>query len=486
MSSGGFIASKVHKVQRGESLARIANSLGLGYLDLVEANPNINADRLKIGTPVRIPARTELPTDVILAAFIEPDEPTKPKEGVYVVRNGDTDWSIAPKFDISRDKLTQLNPSVNWRRLQIGQQLNVPLTDGSDPAKVLMASYTPPKQSSQPVTYTVKSGDNDWVIASRLGIKPSELRSMNPGINWRRLQIGQKLNGPGASGDLGLRSTRVVVKSSSVNVRASATVNSRRVSAVSRGRTASVIDRKGDWYKLKFSSGLVGWVRGDLIREATSAEAASASRSRRSSSSRSSGPIASNSPLATSSLVATAKSLIGTPYKWGGTFIPAKYRSSALTSRGGGRYSSSRPNGALDCSAFVKVVYGVHGTSLPRTSASQSGIGSYVPKSKLEVGDLVFFKTRRNTRVSHVGIYIGSGQFIHASSGGGKVRIDKLSTSYYAKRYVTARRPSVKKSAAPKPADPVKAAEQEAQAKIADSNAADKAAMKKALGQSGG
>ncbi|GIV02781.1 MAG: hypothetical protein KatS3mg015_1611 [Fimbriimonadales bacterium] len=67
-------------------------------------------------------------------------------------------------------------------------------------------------------------------------------------------------------------------------------------------------------------------------------------------------------------------------------------------------------------------------------------MGVKVDKSELQPGDLVFFRTGRSTRINHAGIYIGNGQFIHASSGGGQVRIDSLSDGYYSKRFVTARR----------------------------------------------
>ena len=61
-------------------------------------------------------------------------------------------------------------------------------------------------------------------------------------------------------------------------------------------------------------------------------------------------------------------------------------------------------------------------------------------KSSLSKGDLVFFATRGGSRVGHVGIYVGSGKFIHASSGGGRVRVDSLNEGYYKRRYVGARR----------------------------------------------
>lgn len=111
----------------------------------------------------------------------------------------------------------------------------------------------------------------------------------------------------------------------------------------------------------------------------------------------------------------TAEEQIGIRYVWGGT------------SRSG-----------FDCSGFVKYVFAKHDLKLPRTSREQWKIGENVPRSELIPGDLIFFKNR-NSRVSHVGIYTGDNMFIHASSGGGKIRVNEIE-GYYANKYAGARR----------------------------------------------
>lgn len=109
------------------------------------------------------------------------------------------------------------------------------------------------------------------------------------------------------------------------------------------------------------------------------------------------------------------KQLVGTPYKWGGT-----------TTSG------------FDCSGFILYMFRNFDVDLPRTSQSQAKAGEHVDREDLRVGDLVFFNTS-GSGISHAGVYIGDGQFAHASSSKG-VRISKLSDSYYEPRYVTARR----------------------------------------------
>ena len=79
------------------------------------------------------------------------------------------------------------------------------------------------------------------------------------------------------------------------------------------------------------------------------------------------------------------------------------------------------------------------GISLPRTTTEQYKVGTYVAKSALQPGDLVFLQNTYRSGISHVGIYIGDGKMIHASSSKG-VTISSLSSSYYQQHYYGARR----------------------------------------------
>lgn len=117
-----------------------------------------------------------------------------------------------------------------------------------------------------------------------------------------------------------------------------------------------------------------------------------------------------------SRIITTAKKYIGVPYKWGGT----------------------TPKG-FDCSGFVQYVFNAHGIEVPRTSSSQYyELTRKVSKSNLQPGDLVFFNTS-GKGVSHVGIYIGNGQFIHSGTTKGVVIAD-LFGAYWSQLYLGARR----------------------------------------------
>lgn len=106
--------------------------------------------------------------------------------------------------------------------------------------------------------------------------------------------------------------------------------------------------------------------------------------------------------------------------------------------RRGGR----NPESGFDCSGFVRYVF-LHsiGLKLPATSAAQYVDGVKVARNDMRSGDLVFFRTSGKNRISHVGIYLDDGRFIHAPSSGKVVRIDSLDETYWAKNFVGAKRP---------------------------------------------
>jgi len=101
-------------------------------------------------------------------------------------------------------------------------------------------------------------------------------------------------------------------------------------------------------------------------------------------------------------------------------------------------WAGNTPKG-FDCSGFTQYIFKHFGVELEHSASSQYGGGEKISKENLEPGDLVFFTTYKSGP-SHVGIYIGSGQFIHASTGDRKIIITSMNSSYYLKRYLGARR----------------------------------------------
>ena len=116
-------------------------------------------------------------------------------------------------------------------------------------------------------------------------------------------------------------------------------------------------------------------------------------------------------------IVKTAKQYIGVPYRWGG----------------------ESPRTGFDCSGLTMVVYRLNGLDLPRSSRQQWRAGTAVSRNQLAEGDLVFFATSGGSTVSHVGIYAGNNEFVHAPRRGQKIKVSSLSGRYYKARYVGAR-----------------------------------------------
>ena len=113
----------------------------------------------------------------------------------------------------------------------------------------------------------------------------------------------------------------------------------------------------------------------------------------------------------------TALALRGTPYRNGG----------------------ADPSG-FDCSGFIWYVFSQHGVQVPRTVSEQFRTGSRVDPVDLRAGDLVFFDTLNAHAPTHVGMSIGGDEFVHAPSSAGQVRVERLGSSYWASRFVEARR----------------------------------------------
>ncbi|MBN2974670.1 hypothetical protein BFW88_02455 [Pseudomonas fluorescens] len=115
-----------------------------------------------------------------------------------------------------------------------------------------------------------------------------------------------------------------------------------------------------------------------------------------------------------------AHELLGTPYKWGGNSVEQGF----------------------DCSSLLVYLFKTQANiKIPRTTAAMHrSTASTIKRSALKPGDAVFFKGNGRGQVSHVGLYIGEGKFIHSPRTGKNVRIDSLSNSYWNKHYTTAKR----------------------------------------------
>lgn len=246
--------------------------------------------------------------------------------------------------------------------------------------------------------------------------KGSSIEVLSTSGNWVNAKYNGKTgyiykdyvsNSTSTSNSETTQTTKYVNTTAGLNVRTGPSTSYAKIATLSYGQSVNVLSTSNGWSKINYS-GSTGYVSSQYLQ---STKPSSSSSSNSGSTSVSS---------SASSVIAYAKTLLGKPYVWG----------------------AQGPN-SFDCSGFTYYVFkNKAGIVLPRTSSAQSKYGTPVSWSNLRAGDLMFFDTNgvNNGQVSHVGLYIGNGQMIHASSSQRKIVITSVNTSYYKNAFVNARR----------------------------------------------
>ena len=197
--------------------------------------------------------------------------------------------------------------------------------------------------------------------------------------------------------------TKKYVNVSSLNVRSGPSTNNSIIGKLSNGDKVEVISTSNGWSKIKYS-GKTGYVSSKYLSSTVSDSSDSDSSASTSSSA--------------SKVISLAKTLLGKPYVWG----------------------AEGPN-AFDCSGLMTYIFkNGAGINLPRTSTEQSKYGKTVSKSDLKPGDLIFSSTNGTGKVSHVGVYVGNGEMIHAPKPGDVVKKSKINNSYWNNAYLWSKR----------------------------------------------
>ena len=200
------------------------------------------------------------------------------------------------------------------------------------------------------------------------------------------------------------------ITTSVLNMRSGPGTENSIVTKLYEGSVAKIIGINNAWFKVQYG-GETGYISPDYVSVVPYKSTVTAS-----------------APVAVSASSGTATTASGTRQQiidYAAQFLGCKYV-----------YGGNTPSG-FDCSGYVKYVFKHFGVELTRTSASQYSTSVRIKKSELKIGDLVFFsQTAGSSKVGHVGIYVGGGQFIHAAAPGKGVRYDSLDSSYYSSHYI--------------------------------------------------
>ena len=204
-----------------------------------------------------------------------------------------------------------------------------------------------------------------------------------------------------SSGSTSQTSYKATVNTDSLNMRKGAGTSYSVITKLSKGTVVDVLESASNgWKKIKTSNGTIGWVSGSYLANGVVEQPSTPSTNK------------------VQAVIDLAHKQLGKPYVWG----------------------AEGPN-SFDCSGLIYYVYkNAAGITLPRTSSAQYSAGVAVSRSNLKAGDLIFSSTDGTGNITHVAIYVGDGQMIHAPRNGKNVEKVSISNSYWNKAYVGARR----------------------------------------------
>ena len=352
------------------------------------------------------------------ASFANSNEGTVTADALNVRSGPSTSYSVTTKL-YKGDKVEILETSNGWHKIKASNG-KIGWVSG-DYIKVSSGSTSQPSTSTTKATVTadslnVRSGaGTSYSVITKLskGTVVDVLESASNG--WKKIKTSGGTTG-WASGDYlttgsaGNSSTdnstsqtsyKATVNTDSLNIRKGAGTSYSVITKLSKGTVVDVLESASNgWKKIKTSNGTTGWVSGSYLANGVVEQPSTPSTNK------------------VQAVIDLAHKQLGKPYVWG----------------------AEGPN-SFDCSGLIYYVYkNAAGITLPRTSSAQYSAGVAVSRSNLKAGDLIFSSTDGTGNITHVAIYVGDGQMIHAPRNGKNVEKVSINNSYWNKAYVGARR----------------------------------------------
>ena len=352
------------------------------------------------------------------ASFANSNEGTVTADALNVRSGPSTSYGITTKL-YKGDKVEILETSNGWHKIKASNG-KIGWVSG-DYIKVSSGSTSQPSTSTTKATVTadslnVRSGaGTSYSVITKLskGTVVDVLESASNG--WKKVKTSNGTTGwvsgsylttgvveyPSTDNSTSQTSYKATITADSLNVRKGAGTSYSVITKLSNGTVVDVLESASNgWKKIKTSNGTIGWVSGSYLANGVVEQTSTPSTNK------------------VQAVIDLAHKQLGKPYVWG----------------------AEGPN-SFDCSGLIYYVYkNAAGITLPRTSSAQYSAGVAVSRSNLKAGDLIFSSTDGTGNITHVAIYVGDGQMIHAPRNGKNVEKVSINNSYWNKAYVGARR----------------------------------------------
>ncbi|KKE80303.1 peptidoglycan endopeptidase [Bacilli bacterium] len=380
-----------HKVQSGDSLWTIAQKHNTTVTNLKKIN-NLTSDLIYPNQVLETGSASSSSKDTAS----KKQESSKSTSNTYTVKAGDTLSGIASKHNISLTNLMKWN-GLDTTLIFPGNVLTVSKQDSQN----TKTSEKKETKVSSSTVYSVVAGDSLSKIGAKYNVSVANLKKWN-NLSSDLIYVGQKLNIAGKSSNNSSTSTSSSSSKQAGNKASVYTVKSGdTLSKIGKAHGVSVANLK-KWNSL--SSDMI-YIGQKLSIGATKEKSTGSVKSTKTGSSTNA-----SVDYDVNKLVSVGKSLIGIPYKWGGT-----------TTSG------------FDCSGFIYYVYNQAGKKINRLSTDGYFERSYYVNNP-QVGDLVFFSGTYRSGISHMGIYLGDNKFLQAGTSSG-VSIVSLDNPYWSKHF---------------------------------------------------